>query len=348
VTTEEQPPVPSGYAAFLRDLKGRIQAAQVRAAFAVSRELILLYWNIGRDIAARQEQQGWGEAVIRRLSTDLQTAFPGVEGFSYRNLYRMRAFHRAYPDEARFVTQPVSQIPWGHNIVLFQKLKSHDERLWYAQETVAHGWSRAILTHQIESGLYGRHGQAQTNFERTLPPAQSDLARQILKDPYNFDFLTLDSEAHERDLERGLLAHVRDFLLEMGAGFALLGSQYHIEVSGRDFYMDLLFYHVRLHCYVVVELKAVEFTPADAGQLNFYLSAVDDLLRQEGDAPTVGLILCKTRDRTIAEYALRDISKPLGIAEFRLQDALPQDLRRTLPTIGELEAALESAEPTDA
>lgn len=339
--TDELTLPPQGYDEFLTDLKRRIQTAQVRAALSVNRELILLYWQIGRDIVTRQQTHGWGQAVVRRLADDLQSAFPGVEGFSPRNLERMRAFYRAYPEEAEFAAQPVSQIPWGHNIILLQKIKDPAQRLWYAQWTLEHGWSRNILVHQIESRLFERQGKAQTNFAQTLPPAQSDMAQQLLKDPYNFDFLTLGDEAHERDLERGLLAHVRQFLLEMGAGFALLGSQYPLPVGDQDFYLDLLFYHVRLHCYVVVELKVGAFQPEHAGKLNFYLSAVDDLLRTPSDAPTVGLLLCKTKDKAIVEYALRDINKPLGIAEFRLQEALPETLQGSLPTIAALEAELE-------
>ena len=330
---------PGGYDDFLTGLKDRIRTAQVRAALSVNRELVLLYWQIGRDITARQAEQGWGQAVIRRLAADLQNAFPGVEGFSPRNLERMRAFSLAYPDETAFATQPVSQIPWGHNIVLFQKLKDPAQRLWYAQQTLQYGWSRNVLVHQIETGLHARQGQAVTNFERTLPAPQSDLARQLLKDPYTFDFLTLGQEAHERDLERGLLLHLRDFLLELGVGFAFVGSQYQLEVGGDDFYMDLLFYHLHLHCYVVVDLKMGKFTPADAGQMNFYLSAVDDLVRRPPDGPTLGIILCKTKNQTVAQYALRDLAKPLGVAEYQLLEGL-QD---ALPALDTLERALAEA-----
>ncbi|MGI4788587.1 MAG: PDDEXK nuclease domain-containing protein [Janthinobacterium lividum] len=245
-----------GYDDFLRELKARIRTAQVKAALAVNRELVLLYWQIGHDLVTRQQTQGWGNDVIGRLAGDLATAFPGIEGFSPRNLYRMRAFHLAYPDESQFVTQAVSQIPWGHSIVLLQKLKDNAERLWYAQQTTEHGWSRAILVHQIESDLYRRQGQALTNFSQTLPSPQSDLAQQLLKDPYNFDFLTLGKDAHERDLESGLLDNIRQFLLELGAGFAFVSSQYHLEVGGKDFYLDLLFYHLTLRCFVVVDLKS--------------------------------------------------------------------------------------------
>lgn len=334
----------TGYGDFLRDLKVRIRAAQVKAALAVNRELILLYWQIGEDLVLRQQSQNWGEGVIGRLAADLAAAFPGIEGFSSRNLHRMRAFYLAYSQEAQFVTQPVSQIPWGHNIVLIQKIKDNAERLWYAQQTVENGWSRAILVHQIESGLYRRQGQAVTNFAQTLPAPQSDLAQQLLKDPYNFDFLTLGKDAHERDLEGGLLGHIRQFLLEFGAGFAFVGSQYHLEVGGQDFYLDLLFYHLTLRCFVVVDLKTGNFEPAHAGQMNFYLSAVDDLVRHPTDQPTLGILLCKSKNKTIVEYALRDLDKPLGIAEYRLAESLPETLQSTLPTIAALEAELQGSQ----
>lgn len=330
-------PLP-GYEEFLREVKERIQTAQVRAAVAVSRELMALYWQIGKGLTERQEQQGWGEGALRRLASDLQASLPGVEGFSYRNLYRMRAFYLAYPDESNFVTQPVSQIPWGHNITLFQKVKDAEQRLWYAAQALTHGWSRAILEHQIESDLYGRQGKALTNFSQTLPPPQSDLAQQILKDPYNFDFLTLGPDAQERHLERGLLDHVRAFLMEMGAGFAFVGSQYHLEVGGKDYYLDLLFYHLGLRCFVVVDLKIGEFTPEFAGKMNFYLSAVDDLLHKPQDAPSIGIILCKTRDRVTVEYALRNTATPIAVAEFIT--ALPPALAESLPTVQQIEEEL--------
>ena len=334
-----------GYDDFLRGLKDRIRTAQVKAALAVNRELILLYWQIGRDILARQQEQGWGAKVIERLSKDLRLSFPEMHGLSRTNLLYMRAFAEAYPDE-EIVQQAVGQIPWGHNVRILDAVKDAEERLWYVRQTTEYGWSRAILVHQIESGLYRRHGQAQTNFARTLPPPQSDLAQQLLKDPYNFDFLTLGKDAHERDLERGLLDHVRQFLLELGAGFAFVGSQHHLEVGGQDFYLDLLFYHLTLRCFVVVDLKMTDFEPAYAGQMNFYLSAVDDLRRHPSDQPTIGILLCKSKNRTVVEYALRDLTKPLGVAEFRLEEALPEALRGTLPTVAELEAELQPDGPT--
>jgi len=331
--------VPSGYPTFLTELKERIRTAQVRAALSVNRELVLLYWQIGREILLRQRDAGWGAKVIDRLSRDLRTAFPEMKGFSPRNLKYMRAFAQAWPDE-QFVQQVAAQIPWFHNVAILEKIAVPERREWYVRQTVQYGWSRNVLDLQIESRLFERQGSTPTNFAPTLPAPQSDLAQQILKDPYAFDFLTLDKDAHERDLERGLLEHLRQFLLELGAGFAFVGSQYHLRVGDSDFFLDLLFYHVRLHCYVVVDLKMGKFTPDDVGQINFYLSAADDLLRTEGDGPTLGLLLCRTKDSTVAEYALRDVNKPLGIAEFRLGEALPESLKGTLPTIEELEAEL--------
>ena len=333
-------PIPAGYADLLSALKERIKSAQIRAALAVNSELIRLYWEIGASVVREQETHQWGDKVLGRLADDLRTAFPAMQGFSRANVYRMRAFYRAYPDEAEFVTQAVSQIPWGHNIAIFQTVKDPNERLWYAQNTIEHGWSRNVLTHQIETHLYHRQGKASTNFARTLPPPESDFAQQILKDPFNFDFLTLQAGAVERDLERGLLLHLRDFLLELGTGFAFVGSRYHLEIEDDDFYIDLLFYHTRLHCYVVIDLKMGKLQPADAGQMALYLAVADDQLRKPGDGPSIGLILCKTKNRTVADYVLRGITAPIGISEYQLADALPDALKGSLPTIAELEAEL--------
>lgn len=333
--------LPREYADLLYDLKERIRQAQVRAALAVNRELVLLYWQIGRAILTRQQAEGWGARVIDRLAADLRREFPELKGFSPRNLKYMRALADAYPDEP-FVQQVAAQLPWFHLCVLLDKVKAPAEREWYMRATIAHGWSREILVHQIESDLIRRQGRALTNFARTLPAPQSELAQQVLKDPYSFDFLSLGAAAHERDLERGLLAHLRDFLLELGVGFAFVGSQVHLEVGGEDFYLDLLFYHLHLRCYVVIDLKIGDFRPEDAGKLNFYLSAVDDLLRHPNDEPSIGLILCKSRNRVIAEYALRDTHKSLGIATYRLTEELPDQLQTSLPTIAQLEAELSA------
>lgn len=327
------------YAEFLRELKERIRNAQVRAALNVNRELVLLYWQIGREILARQGAAGWGTKVIERLSHDLRLAFPEMKGFSPRNLVYMQTFARAYPDE-QFTQQVAAQIPWFHNCVLLDKVTDPAMREWYIRETIQNGWSRNVLVHQIESRLFERQGKAVTNFAQTLPSPQSELAQQILKDPYNFDFLSLDKEAHERDLERGLVDHVRQFLLELGAGFAFVGSQYHLEVGGQDFYIDLLFYHLHLRCFVVIDLKMTAFQPEDAGKMNFYLSAADDLLRHSADQPTIGVILCKTQNKVVAEYALRDMSKPIGVSVYQLTEALPENLQGQLPTVEALEAEL--------
>jgi predicted nuclease of restriction endonuclease-like (RecB) superfamily len=340
--------LPKDYPSFLKTLKDRIQQSQVRAALAVSRELIGLYWEIGRDLEKAITAQNWGAKVLEQLALDLQAAFPGVVGFSRANLYRMRAFYQAYPDETEFVAQAVRQLPWGHNIVLLQKLKTPEQRLWYAQQTLGHGWSRNILTMQIDSKLFERQGKVESNFARTLPPPQSDLAQQLLKDPYSFDFLTLGKDAHERELEKGLLEHLRAFMLELGTGFALVGSQYHLVVSEKDYYLDLLFYHLKLRCFIVVDLKMGEFKPEYAGKMNFYLAAVDDTLRHPGDNPSIGLILCRDKDSLTIEYALRNVGTPIGISEFTLTEALPKDLQLELPTIEQLETALatlESKEP---
>ncbi|WP_420594065.1 PDDEXK nuclease domain-containing protein [Deinococcus sp.] len=341
MTTDLQ--LPSDYAALLGDLKLQIRQAQVRAALSVNRELVLLYWQIGQRILQRQQQAGWGAKVVEQLSRDLKTEFPELKGFSPRNLQYMQQFAATWSD-AEMVQQLVSQLPWGHNVVLLQKVKDPDARQWYARATIQHGWSRNILVHQLDSRLLERQGQATTNFERTLPAPQSELAQQLLKDPYNFDFLSLGLEAHERDLERGLLAHLRDFMLELGVGFAYVGSQVHLEVGGEDFYLDLLLYHLNLRCYVVIDLKIGDFKPEDVGKMNFYLSAADDLLRHPQDAPSIGLLLCRTQNRVIAEYALRGVDRPLGVSTYQLADALPAELEGQLPSVEALEKELAGLE----
>ncbi len=341
--------LPVDYAAFVEEIKGRIRSAQLRAVVAANRELILLYWQIGREILERQRQQGWGAKVIDRLATDLRHAFPELKGFSARNLKYMRALAEAFPDP-HFVQEVLAQITWYHAITLLDKVKDAGEREWYIRKTIEHGWSRAVLVHHVETGLYHRQGRAVTNFERTLPPPQSDLAQQLLKDPYTFDFLTLADDAREKELERGLMVHLRQFLLELGVGFAFVGQQVPLAVGGEDFYLDLLFYHCRLHCYVVVDLKMQPFQPEFAGKMNFYLSAVDDLLRDPAiDQPTIGLILCREKNRLVAEYALRDVAKPIGVADFetRLLQSLPEHLRGSLPTVEELEQELQQAEASE-
>lgn len=339
--------LPEGYAPFLNELKAQIRQAQSRTALAVNSALIELYWNIGEAIVQQQERAQWGDSVLEQLSQDLRKGFPELKGFSRRNLYRMRAFYLAYRDRPEFVPQVVAQIPWGHNTILLEKLKVPELREWYARATIQHGWSRAVLEAQIETQLHERQGAALSNFDRTLPTPQSELAQQVLKDPYNFDFLSLHNVAVERDLERGLLEHLKDFMLELGVGFSFVGSQVHLEVGGEDFYLDLLFYHLKLRCFVVIDLKMTAFRPEYAGKMNFYLSAVDDLMRYPQDEPSIGILLCKSRKKVTVEYALRDVSKPLGVAEYRLAEALPNRLEGSLPSIEELEAELEGLKGAD-
>jgi predicted nuclease of restriction endonuclease-like (RecB) superfamily len=338
--TQELSPL-EGYEYFLVALKERIRHAQLQAILSVNRELILLYWQIGRDILNRQQQHGWGAKVIDRLAADLRRAFPDIKGFSSRNLKYMRAFASAYSDE-QFVQQLAAQIPWFHNCVLLEKVKKPIERKWYIHQTLQQGWSRNILVHQIESGLYHRQGKAISNFDRTLPKPQSELAEQLLKDPYCFDFLSLNEKATESDLEKALINHLKDFLLELGVGFAFVGNQYHLEIGEQDFYLDLLFYHLRLRCFVVIDLKIGDFKPEYSGKMNFYLSAVDDLLAHQDDQPSIGMILCKSKNKTIVEYALHDLNKPIGVSTYQLTKALPEQLQENLPTIEQLEAELNA------
>jgi predicted nuclease of restriction endonuclease-like (RecB) superfamily len=348
-------PLPGEYGQLLAAIKIRVQAAQIRAGLAANRELLALYCDIGRMILDRQQSEGWGAKVIDRLSLDLQNEFPGQQGFSPRNLKYMRAFAEAWPETA-IVQAPLAQLPWYHHLALLDKLDTASDRLWYAARAVEHGWSRNVLALQIQSRLHTRQGKAVTNFKAALPPPQSDLAQQITKDPYLFDFLNLRDDANERAVEDALLAHVEKFLLELGVGFALVGRQVHLEVGDQDFYLDLLFYHLKLRCFVVVDLKAREFTPEAAGKMNFYLSAVDDRFRQPGDEPSIGLILCRSKNRVIAEYALRDVKKPIGVSGYvtRLVATLPQTLRKSIPSVKEIERGLthqtpspEKPKPTD-
>ena len=381
--------LPAGYPALLASLKLRVRAAQLRAAVSVNRELVTLYWDLGRIIVSLQTTRGYGKQVVERLARDLQKSFPGMAGLSALNLWRMRSFFLAWseiqparpPAEKIFpaeilsqavtelpdtqiqktsvqklsqpVTEsfsappePVASLPWGHNVVLLHKLDATANRLWYARKAVEHGWSRAVLTQHIATHLHRREGKAITNFRSTLPPIFSDLAEQTLKDPYNFDFLTLRADAQERDLEDGLLDHVWKFLLELGVGFAFVGRQVHLKVGGQDYYLDLLFYHLKLRCYVVIDLKMENFAPEFAGKMNFYLSAVDDQLRCADDQPSIGLLLCQTRNRLTVEYALRDLKKPIGVAEWRtrLVESLPKNLKGSLPTVAEIEAELGKAQ----
>lgn len=335
-------PQEENYISFLNGLKRRIQSAQVKAILAVNQELLLLYWHIGREILERQQQEGWGSKVIDRLAKDLKREFPDMKGFSPRNLKYMRAFADAYPDK-QIVQGALAQITWYHNVALLEKLKDPEQRLWYASKTVENGWSRNVLIMQIETNLHQRQGGAVTNFGRTLPAEQSDLSRALLKDPYNFGFLSLTDEAQERDLERALVERIRDFLLELGVGFAFVGSQYRLEVEGDEYFIDLLFYHLKLHCYVVIDLKMTEFKPEYAGKMNFYVSAVNHLLCDDRDEPTIGIVLCRSKKRTVVEFALDTVHNPIGVSTYKLRDELPPSLQGSLPTAQQLEMEMNAA-----
>ncbi len=301
---------------------------------------MLLYWQIGRDILVRQAEQGWGAKVIDRLAHDLRTAFPTMKGFSPRNLKYMRAFAEAWPD-TEFVQAVLAQLPWYHQLALLDKLRSPEIRRWYAVKAIEHNWSRNVLAMQIETRLHERSGMAVTNFETSLPKPQSDLALESIKDPYRFDFLGLTDEAQEREVEHALVKHVTEFLLELGAGFAFVGRQVLLDVGGDEFFIDLLFYHLKLRCYVVIELKAGKFKPEHLGQLGFYLTAIDRQVKSEHDNPTVGLLLCKSKNKVVAEYALGDTTQPMGIAEYKLLESLPAELQTSLPSIEQIERELQ-------
>lgn len=364
------------YADLLGDIKARIRQAQLKASLSANAEMILMYWDIGRMIHERQQKEGWGAGIIPRLAKDIRNELPEIKGFSERNIKRMLRFYREYSGVLPIVPQPVAQlqatenqtfikvpqpvaqmpdgnplsilqqlvakIPWGHNILLLEKIKDLSSRLWYMQQTIEQGWSRDVLGLMIKSATHKRQGKAVTNFGQRLPDPQSDLAKQVLKDPYIFDFLTLAEPFQERELEVGLVRHLEKFLLELGQGFAFVGRQYHLQVSDKDFYLDLLFYHLKLRCFVVIDLKKGDFKPEYAGKVNFYCSVVDDKLKHISDQPTIGLILCQTKDRILAEYALRDIHKPIGVSDYELTRALPENLKSALPTIEEIEAELQS------
>ena len=330
---------PANYADWLAELKTRIHSAQQRATLAVNRELVLLYWQIGHDILARQAEQGWGRKVIERLAEDLRQAFPEMKGFSPRNLKYMRAFAEAWP-EAEFVQEVLAQLPWYHQLALLDKLPGPGTRRWYAAKAIEHNWSRNVLVMQIESRLLERSGTAVSNFPATLPEPNSDLARESLKDPYRFDFLGLTDEAQEREIENALVTHVTEFLLELGAGFAFVGRQVLLDVGGDEFFIDLLFYHLKLRCYVVIELKGGKFKPDHLGQLGFYMTAVDRQIKHPQDNPTIGLLLCKSKNKVVAEYALGDKSQPMGIAEYKLLESLPAELQTSLPSIEQIEREL--------
>ena len=331
------------YKNWLKDLKQKVLQTQLKAAVKVNTTLLQFYWELGEEIVFRQAQSSWGDGFLKQLSKDLMAEFPDMKGFSFSNIKYIRQWVVFYSQEKVISQQLVgqlTQIPWGHNIAIISKSQSHDEASYYVTKTQKHGWSRSVLVHQMESGLWQREGKALSNFEQTLLSPQSDLAQQTLKDPYIFDFLALTSEYNERELEQGLVNHITQFLLELGAGFAYIGKQVPIQVGERDFFLDLLFYHTQLHCYVVIELKAIDFEPEHAGKLNFYIKAVDESLRQEGDQPTIGILLCKNKDKLVAEYALSDIQKPIGVSEYQLTQSLPKNLQSKLPSIEEIESEL--------
>jgi len=351
-SSTSSPSLPSGFTDLLGEVKLRIQTAQTRAMFSVNAELIRLYWDIGRLIEDRQQREGWGASVIPRLSAELRNELSELKGFSTRNMDRMVAFYRDYPNPDQVSPQAVAKlqpedyllwsVPWGHHVHLMTKVKDADIRRWYMEQTLANGWSRNVLTLMIESEAHRRTGKAVSNFELQLPAPQSDLVQQTLKDPYIFDFLTLDEPFHERELETELVRHLEKFLLELGQGFAFVGRQYRVTVAEDDFYIDLLFYHLQLRAFVVIELKTGSFKPEYAGKLNFYCNVVNDQLRHEQDHPTIGLILCQTKDNVLAEYALTGIDKPIGVSSYQLTRALPKSLQSALPTVEQIEAELRT------
>ena len=343
------------YSTWLKELKQKVRLVQIKAAVKVNSELLRFYWELGLDIVDKQKNTKWGDGFLNQLSQDLSSTFPDMKGFSKRNLELIRKWYRFWSDSTLIAKQlatqtesvhiiPIFQIPWWHNIVIITKIQNSDKALFYVNKTIQNNWSRSVLTHHIESDLFKREGKAVTNFEATLPAPQSDLAREILKDPYNFDFLTLTEKHNEKELENALVNHVTKFLLELGAGFSYIGRQYNLEINGDEFFIDLLFYHVKLHCYVVVELKSVKFKPEFAGKLNFYISAVDGILKSERDNPTVGILICKSKNNTVVEYALKDVHKPIGVSEYIITKNLPDEFKSSLPSIEEIEAELSGME----
>ena len=345
------------YYSWLKELKHKVRLVQIKAAVKVNSELLQFYWELGQDIVDKQRNAKWGDGFLKQLSIDLSSEFPDMKGFSLSNLKYIKQWYLFYSQEigksqqavgqkpiAKQAVSQLVQIPWGHNIAIISKCKNLDEALFYIQKTIQNNWSRSVLTHHIESDLFKREGKAITNFKATLPEPQSDLARETLKDPYNFDFLTLTEKYNEKELENALINHVTKFLLELGSGFSYIGQQYKLEVSGDEFFIDLLFYHVKLHCYVVVELKAVKFKPEFAGKLNFYVSAVDGILKSEQDNTSIGILICKSKNDTVVEYALKDVHKPIGVSEYIITKNLPDEFKSSLPSIEEIEAELTGME----
>lgn len=351
------------YNSFLAEIKQQIKLSQIRAINSVNKEMILLYFRIGKNINQKQKELGWGAKVIDNLSYDIKSAFPELGGFSTRNIKRMLRFYKEYAQpfekvplsvaqmEDEIMPPIVAQIPWSHNVILIEKIKDIDLRYWYMQKTLEHGWSRDVLALMVQSQLHKREGKLVSNFKNILAPQESDLVRQSFKDPYLFDFLTIAEPFLERELESNLIKHMEKFLIELGSGFAFVGRQYKLEVGDDDFYIDLLFYHLKLRCYVVVELKKGKFKPEYSGQVNFYCSAVDEILAHKEDKPTIGLILCQEKNEIVAEYSLRNMSQPIGISEYELTEVLPKEFESSLPTIemieNELKQSLNTTEKTD-
>ena len=332
------------YKEFIQQIKQRAREAQIKAYIRINSTLIAFYWELGREITQKEKTANWGSGFLKNLSRDLMKFFPDIKGFSYRNIKYIRQWYLFYSNSSEKGQQVVAllaQIPWGHNLHIITKCKDINLALFYVQKTIENGWSRAVLVHQIESQLFERGGKAITNFTHTLPKPQSDLANELTKDPYQFDFLTLREKHDERELEDALMTHITKFLMELGQGFAFVGRQHKLSVGEKDFYIDLLFYHLKLYCYIVVELKVVDFEPEFAGKLNFYISAVDGEIKSERDNPTIGILICKSKNKTIVEYSLKDINKPIGVSEFRLSDMIPKELKSALPSIEEIEEELQ-------
>ena len=323
------------YAGLLQSLKTQITQARIRAHLSVNKEMISLYWNIGNQILERQKAEGWGSKVIENISKDLRKEFPEMKGLSARNLVYMQTFAKNYPN-FEITQQAVAQIPWGHICVIMDKVSDYDQRFWYAQKTIENGWSRNVLNMQIKTNLYARDGKSTNNFQSTLPSPQSDLATSIIKDPYNLEFLDIQGKFHERELEEKLIDHIRKFLLELGQGFAFMGNQYHLTLEDEDYYLDMLMYHVKLKCYVVIELKTGKFKPEYAGKMNFYLNLMDRQIKDASDNPTIGLILCEDKKNITVEYAIEGINKPMGVSQFKLTEKLPDNLKEFLPSPEEI------------
>lgn len=334
------------YLNWVSEIKSKIQSAQIKAALSVNHEMIRLYWDLGLSISEKLKKANWGSGVVEQLSKDLKKTFPDHKGYSRSNLFYMKRLVEFYADsdeDIEKIQQLVGQIPWGHNILIVSKSRNTNEAIFYIQKTLENNWSRTVLDHQIDLGLYERLGKAISNFEIVLPKPQSELAIETFKDPYKFDFLQIEEKALERDIEEQLVKHITSFLLELGAGFAFVGRQVPIEIDGDDYSMDLLFYQIKLKCYVVIDLKAIKFKAEHAGKMNLYLSAVDDTLKREDENPTIGIVLCKSKSKVVAEYALRGMTQPIGVAEYELIKSIPENMKSTLPTIEEIERATEEA-----